>query len=93
MRYIINTSAAPEHVGGNEKLAAVGQLPACRRRRRIRRRGARARHRGDDRRARRSAHRDEHAGRQSAAAPEAAWPMDTFFDDFHKLSEYVNGEP
>jgi hypothetical protein len=26
-------------------------------------------------------------------APEGAWPVDTFFDDFHKLSEYVNGEP
>ena len=27
MRYVINTSAAPEHVGGNEKLAAVGDVP------------------------------------------------------------------
>jgi cyclase len=27
------------------------------------------------------------------ALPEAAWPVDTFFDEFHKLSEYVNGEP
>jgi cyclase len=26
-------------------------------------------------------------------APEGAWPVDTFFDEFHKLSEYVNGEP
>ena len=28
-----------------------------------------------------------------AAAPTAAWPSETFFDEFHKLSEYVNGEP
>ena len=27
MRYIINTSAAPEHVGGNEKIAAAGFFP------------------------------------------------------------------
>ena len=27
------------------------------------------------------------------AAPEAAWPSETYFDAFHKLSEYVNGEP
>ena len=25
-------------------------------------------------------------------APEAAWPTETYFDEFHKLSEYVNGE-
>ena len=30
---------------------------------------------------------------KTPAAPEGAWPVDTFFDDFHKLSEYVNGEP
>jgi hypothetical protein len=27
-----------------------------------------------------------------APAPTAAWPSETFFDEFHKLSEYVNGE-
>ena len=30
---------------------------------------------------------------KAPAAPEGALPADTFFDDFHKLSEYVNGEP
>ena len=29
MRYVINTSAAPEHVGGNEKLAASGGFAAA----------------------------------------------------------------
>jgi hypothetical protein len=30
---------------------------------------------------------------KTPAAPEGAWPVDTVFDEFHKLSEYVNGEP
>jgi hypothetical protein len=25
-------------------------------------------------------------------APAEAWPTETFFDDFHKMSEYINGE-
>ena len=29
---------------------------------------------------------------KATAAPTAAWPSETFFDEFHKLSEYVNGE-
>ena len=71
----------------------LGRLPPRRRSERIRQRGARRGRDGDDRRARRCPHGDEHAGDKAAAAPEAAWPVDTFFDDFHKLSEYVNGEP
>ena len=31
------------------------------------------------------------AGKQ-AAAPEAAWPTDTYFDELHKLPEFFNGE-
>jgi cyclase len=31
------------------------------------------------------------AGKQ-AAAPEKAWPTDTYFDEFYKLPEYFNGE-
>ena len=30
---------------------------------------------------------------KATPAPSAAWPSETFFDEFHKLSEYVNGEP
>ena len=37
LRYIINTSAAPEHIGGNEKIATSGFFPRGRRLRRGRR--------------------------------------------------------
>jgi hypothetical protein len=30
--------------------------------------------------------------KQPPAYPEAAWPTDTFFDELHKLPEYMNGE-
>jgi glyoxylase-like metal-dependent hydrolase (beta-lactamase superfamily II) len=89
LRYIINTSAAPEHVGGNEKIAATGFFP-----------------RGGEfggavasvgRRASVIAHENV-LTRMSAPAgkepptPGAAWPTDTYFDEFHKLPEYFNGE-
>jgi hypothetical protein len=91
MRYVINTSAAPEHVGGNEKLAAAGKV----------RRGGVGGFGGAVRELGESATIVAHEGVLSALSaagattkvPEAAWPADTFFDDFHKLSEYVNGEP
>jgi glyoxylase-like metal-dependent hydrolase (beta-lactamase superfamily II) len=93
VRYIINTSAAPEHVGGNDKLAASA---------RFRRAGGQNSFGGAVRDVGETATIVAHDGVLSAmssprdktpAAPEAAWPVDTFFDDFHKLSEYVNGEP
>jgi glyoxylase-like metal-dependent hydrolase (beta-lactamase superfamily II) len=89
LRYIINTSAAPEHVGGNETIGATGFFP-----------------RGGEfggavasvgRRASIIAHENvlarmsAPAGRQ-APTPPAAWPTDTYFDEFHKLPEYFNGE-
>ena len=36
--------------------------------------------------------RHEHARRQDAGAARSAWPTETYFDEFYKLSEYVNGE-
>ena len=33
------------------------------------------------------------SGPNTPAAPTAAQPTDTYFDEFHKLPEYVNGEP
>ena len=92
IRYVINTSAAPEHVGGNEKLATSA---------RFRRAGGAAGFGGATRDLGQNATIVAHEGVLSAmsvqagkapAAPEAAWPSDTFFDEFHKLSEYVNGE-
>ena len=94
MRYVINTSAAPEHVGGNEKLAASATF---RRAGGVGGFGGAARDLGET--ATIVAHegvlsRDEHArAARRRPLPKAAWPIDTFFDEFHKLSEYVNGEP
>jgi len=93
IRYIVNTSAAPEHVGGNEKLAASANF---------RRAGGAGGFGSAVREIGTAATIVAHDGvltamstpaDKSAAAPEAAWPVDTFFDDFYKLSEYVNGEP
>lgn len=93
VRYVINTSAAPEHVGGNEKLAAAGTFKRAGGTSGF---GAAARQIGT------SATIVAHDGVLAAlsappagkpAAPEAAWPSETYFDEFHKLSEYVNGEP
>jgi glyoxylase-like metal-dependent hydrolase (beta-lactamase superfamily II) len=93
IRYVINTSAAADHVGGNEKLAASANF---------RRAGGAAGFGGAARDLGTSATIVAHEGvlaamstpsDKTAAAPEGAWPVDTFFDEFHKLSEYVNGEP
>jgi hypothetical protein len=32
-------------------------------------------------------------GGNAKPAPAASWPSDTYFDEFYKLSEYINGEP
>ena len=93
MRYVINTSAAPEHVGANDKLAAAAAF----------RRGGGQSGFGTATRdlgttATIVASEGVLAAMSSppgkaAPAPSAAWPSETFFDEFHKLSEYVNGEP
>jgi len=90
MRYVINTSAAPEHVGGNEKLASSATFKRAGGAGGF---GTATRAIGDD--ATIVAHDGVLATMSSGKtpAPAAAWPSDTFFDEFHKLSEYVNGEP
>ena len=89
IRYIINTSAAPDHTGGNEKLVAAGtglrggQLG-----------GAAANVEG----APVIAHENvltrmsAPAGKQAPTA-QAAWPTVSYFDDFLKLPAYFNGDP
>ena len=93
MRYVINTSASPEHVGGNETLAAAAVF---------RRAGGQTGFGGATRDLGTTATIVAHEGvlaamstppNKAKPAPSAAWPSETFFDEFHKLSEYVNGEP
>lgn len=89
VRYVINTSAAAEHVGGNPKVA---EWAAYRRAGGQSGFGAAARAIGDN------ATIVAHEGVASALSadkgvPQEAWPTETFFDEFHKVSEYVNGEP
>lgn len=88
LRYIINTSAAAEHTGGNERFAVSGFFP---------RGGGLGTVTGVGRTASVIAHENvlnrmsAPAGKQ-AAAPERAWPTDTYFDEFYKLPEYFNGQ-
>jgi glyoxylase-like metal-dependent hydrolase (beta-lactamase superfamily II) len=89
VRYIVNTSAAPEHVGGNEKIAMSGFFP--------RGGGFGAAVANVGRNAAIVAHenvlnRMSAADGKGPAAPAAAQPTDTYFDEFHKLPEYFNGE-
>jgi hypothetical protein len=89
LRYIINTSDAPENIGGNEKLATSGFFP------RVQGFGTAVASVG--RGASIVAHENvlnrmsTPAGKQPAA-PAVAQPTDTYFDELHKLPEYVNGE-
>jgi glyoxylase-like metal-dependent hydrolase (beta-lactamase superfamily II) len=89
LRYIINTSAAADRVGGNERIATTGFFP------RGSQFGGAVENVGP--RASVIAH-EEVLNRMSAPAgkaapmPTASWPTDTYFDEFHKLPEYVNGE-
>jgi glyoxylase-like metal-dependent hydrolase (beta-lactamase superfamily II) len=89
VRYIINTSVAPEHVGGNEKIATAGFFP------RVQGFGAAVASVG--RGASIIAHenvlnRMTAPGGKQPAVPPAAQPTDTYFDDLHKLPAYFNGE-
>ena len=89
LRYIINTSAEPDRIGGNEKIATTGFFP------RGSQFGGAVENVGP--RASVIAH-EEVLNRMSAPAgkaspmPAASWPTDTYFDEFNKLPEYVNGE-
>jgi len=89
LRYIINTSADPDHVGGNEKLATSGFFP--------RGGGFGGAVENVGQQASIIAHenvltRMSAPAGTKAPAPAAAWPTDTYFDEFHKLPEYFNGE-
>jgi cyclase len=90
VRYIVNTSAAPDHIGGNEKIATSGFFP--------RGGGFGSAVENVGRNAEILAHENvlnrmttpSAPGGKAAAA--AAQPNDTYFDELHKLPEYFNGE-
>ena len=79
IRYIFNTSAAPEHVGGNEKIAFAGAYPG--------RAGAMVVAHEN------VLNRMSAPTGKEAPTSDKAWPTDTYHRDFFKLSEWFNGEP
>jgi hypothetical protein len=92
LRFIINTSDAPEHVGGNQKIASSGFFP--------RGGGFGAAIANPGRGAQIIAHENvlfrmsapASPGSKEPSTPAGAHPTDTYFDEFHKLPEYFNGE-
>jgi glyoxylase-like metal-dependent hydrolase (beta-lactamase superfamily II) len=91
IRYIINTSIAPEHVGANDTLASSGGV--------VRAGGFGFGGAVPDLGRKATIVANENVlnrmsvpGAKGTPAPEASWPTETYFDEFHKLSEYVNGE-
>ena len=89
VRYIINTSAAPDHVGGNATIASAGFFP--------RGGGFGAAVANVGRSASVIAHenvlnRMSAPGAATAPAPVEAQPTDTYFDALHKLPAFFNGE-
>ncbi len=82
IRYILNTSATPEHVGGNEKIASAGFFP----------RGASFGSAVEAIGRHASIFAHENVQNRLSNLPTAAQPTDTFFDEFQKLPEYFNGE-
>jgi len=82
VRYIVNTSAAADHVAGNEKIAASGFFP----------RGGGFGSAVDSIGRHASIVAHENVQNRMSTAPAAAQPTDTYFDEFQKLPEYFNGE-
>lgn len=85
IRYIINTNAEPQHVGGNEIIAKAGFFPRVSG-------GFGTAVENVGRGAEIIAHENVLNAMVDAKAPATAQPTDTYFDEFDKLPEYFNGE-
>ena len=90
MRFVFNTSAASENAGGNEKLAAAANFKRAGGAGGF---GSAVRELGNSATIVARQEVLDRLSNSKPAAPEGAWPTDTYFDDFYKLTEYVNGEP
>ena len=89
IRYIFNTNASADLTGGNLALAEAGYYP--------RGGGNAGAVAGIGQNAMIVAHENvlfmlSAPTGDEAPTPEGAWPTDTFFDEFYKLSQYFNGE-
>lgn len=80
IRYIVNTSADPDHTDGNERLSVAGSTIT----------GGNVAGFNAGFPATMVAHEKVAARMGEAGAPPAAWPMDTYFTDSKDL--FVNGE-
>jgi cyclase len=87
IRYVIDTSATPDHIGGNEKIATAGFFPRVAG-------GFGAAVANVGRGASIVAHENvlNAMSAKGSGFPPSAQPTDTFFDELYKLPEFFNGE-
>ena len=83
IRWIIQTSADPDHTGGTPSLAAAGTTYNG---------GEAGRLLGERTPAEIIGHENVLKRMTMAKAPELAWPSETYYIPTHKMSQYINGE-
>ena len=83
VRWIIQTTADPEHTGGTPKIAAAGKTYNG---------GEVGRLVGETTPATVIAHENVLKRMTQSKFPEAAWPLETYYIPTYKMSQWVNGE-